>query len=141
MTLLTKREFVFDARANAVESVPLPAFGTATYGTWILSVAVASKTSVLTTNLLKVWVQNVVVDEDNPSVVFAGDGPSVGISFAPPAPHLATSSQLMTLGPQARLMLQWSQGTSAFSPPTLPVARIVLSAYLTLRPAVMPTPT
>ena len=82
MTLLSRREVIFDARANTVESVPLPTFGGAAYGTWILSVAVAKKTSVLSTNQLKIWVQNTIVDEDNPSVVFVGDGPSVTISLS-----------------------------------------------------------
>ena len=116
MTLLSRREVIFDARANTVESVPLPTFGTAAYGSWILSVAVAKKTNVLSTNQLKVWVQNTILDEDNPSVVFAGTGPSVTISSTPAAPHLATSDAAVALGPQARLLLQWSQGSSAFSP-------------------------
>ncbi len=92
----------------------------------------------LSTNQLKVWVQNTILDEDNPSVVFAGTGPSVTISSTPAAPHLATSDAAVALGPQARLLLQWSQGSSAFSPPTLPVASIVLSVYLTLRAKTKP---
>jgi hypothetical protein len=134
LQLLSKRELVFDGRANAVMSVPFPAFDASAYGTWVLSVAVAVKTGFLAQNKLIVNVQNVVVDESNPAVVFTSIGPDVTITTLPAAPHLGTSESSARVGPQARLMLEWQQGPNAFSPPITPVARIVLSAFLTLRP-------
>ena len=103
--------------------MPLPAFDTAAYGKWVLSVAVAVKTGYLPANQLKVWVQNVAVDPSNPKLVFAEDGPSVTITASPASPHLVTRDSTSALGGQARLMLQWTQGASAFNPPTTPVAR------------------
>ena len=141
LQLLSRREVVFDARAGQIESVPLPAFDTAAYGTWVLSVAVSVKTAYAAGNQLKVWVQNVAVDEDDPAVVFAGDGPSVTITASPAAPHLLTSTSSSQVGPQARLLIQWTQGTGQFNPPTAPVARTVVSAWLTLRPKSKPPAT
>ncbi len=138
LTLLTRRELTFDARANQIESLPLPTFSTAAYGTWVLSVAVSVKTGYLAANQLKIWIQNVVTDGDNPAVVFAGDGPSVTIASSPAAPHLATSSTTSAVGPEARLLMQWTQGANAFSPPGSPVAKTVISAWLTLRPKSKP---
>jgi hypothetical protein len=123
--LLSLREVQVDGRASTTQAFPFPPFETESVDSAVLSVVVSQKQG-FDTAARSLWVriQNAVRTSDDPSVTFVGDGASAEIDLGSPS--------LMTIawpvvGPGARLLLEWEQGTTESS------ASVTLAVWLTLR--------